>query len=217
MGTSREPEGGTGVVAAPEDGCTAAVRAGGSADRAEGSTGCAEGSSAAAEGAVGCPEVATVRAEGCPTATDVALLEGWHGIARGLGGVQEELSAEVARGSRIDPAAVQVLWFLLTRPGGAVPMNQVSRLLGFSTAGTTKVVDRLAELGLIERRPSPDDRRVTFAALTPHGREAAGDLAADLARALRERVVGVIGEEGFTTLVTLTGRLSEGTAGPCGA
>ncbi|WP_086023057.1 MarR family winged helix-turn-helix transcriptional regulator [Streptomyces sp. SPB074] len=164
-----------------------------------------------------------MRGGGCPSATDVALLEGWHGIARGLGGVQEELSAEVARGSRIDPAAVQVLWFLLTRPGVAVPMNQVARLLGFSTAGTTKVVDRLAELGLLERRPSPDDRRVTFAALTPGGRAAAGDLADDLARALRERVVGVIGEEGFTTLVSLTGRLAKGAdawpaggAGPCG-
>ncbi|WP_433341426.1 MarR family winged helix-turn-helix transcriptional regulator [Streptomyces sp. CA-253872] len=197
METSREPVVGcgAGVMPAPGDGCTAAVRP---------------------EGAAVPPEGAVAGGEGCPSATDVALLEGWHGIARGLGGVQEGLSAEVARGSRVDPAAVQVLWFLLTRPGGAVPMNQVSRLLGFSTAGTTKVVDRLAELGLIERRPSPEDRRVTFAALTPHGRETAGDLASDLARALRERVVGVIGEEGFATLVTLTGQLSQG-AGPCGA
>ena len=48
-------------------------------------------------------------------------------------------------------------------------MSQLSAVLGFSTAGTTKVADRLAEAGMIERGPSAADRRVILVTLTEHG------------------------------------------------
>lgn len=67
-------------------------------------------------------------------------------------------------------------------------MNQLSQLMGFSTAGITKVVDRLCEAGLLERRASCSDRRVTYAALPPVGLSAAADASSAPAAALRRRM-----------------------------
>jgi len=39
-----------------------------------------------------------------------------------------------------------------------------------SSGGTTKRLDRLAEAGLVERRPEPEDRRGTIVRLTARGR-----------------------------------------------
>ncbi len=41
-----------------------------------------------------------------------------------------------------------------------------------SSGGITKRLDRLAEAGLVQRRPDPDDRRGTLVRLTPEGRAA---------------------------------------------
>lgn len=53
--------------------------------------------------------------------------------------------------------------------------------------------------GLVERRPSSSDRRVTFAALTPLGRKTATAAAKVFADAVRRRVVEPLGEEGFAS------------------
>ena len=38
-----------------------------------------------------------------------------------------------------------------------------------SSGGMTKRLDRLVDVGLVERRPDPDDRRGTLVRLTPRG------------------------------------------------
>jgi DNA-binding MarR family transcriptional regulator len=48
----------------------------------------------------------------------------------------------------------------------------VSRSLAMSKSGVTRLVDRLATRGLVERAACPTDRRVIWAGLTPQGREA---------------------------------------------
>jgi DNA-binding MarR family transcriptional regulator len=103
---------------------------------------------------------------------------------------------------------VWVLWLLVTAPGKAAPMNELSRVLSFSTAGTTKLVDRMTGLGLLERRTHASDRRVTLAALTPAGAETAVRISRLVASALRKRVVEQIGDEAFETLVRTIGAIT---------
>ena len=64
----------------------------------------------------------------------------------------------------------------LIEPGEGVPMNSLAGMLFCDASNVTGIVDRLESRGLIERRPSPKDRRVKLLVLTAEGervREAA--------------------------------------------
>jgi MarR family transcriptional regulator, transcriptional regulator for hemolysin len=52
---------------------------------------------------------------------------------------------------------------------GPVNQTRAAEHLGQGRAATGAQVDRLQQLGLIERRPDPDDRRVWMVAITPTG------------------------------------------------
>lgn len=151
-----------------------------------------------------CPETAQV-GEGdgsrCPTSEDHALLQQWDVLQSGMRRLTDQLLDDVETKTGLAPSSFQVLWFLLTAPENAAPMNQLAATLGFTTAGTTKVADRLAEAGLLERHPSPCDRRVILARLTEPGLTAAVTAALTLADALRKRVVGPLGAQSFGSLV----------------
>jgi DNA-binding MarR family transcriptional regulator len=131
----------------------------------------------------------------------LAVLMEWHSLQSGVERLTDSLYAEVEMRNGLAPSSFRALLFLMTVPGKAAPMNQLSQALGFSTAGTTKVVDRLAEAGLVERRPSGSDRRVTFTALTSEGTESVLAASRSLAETVRTRVVEPLGEGVFTALV----------------
>ncbi|MET9607327.1 MarR family transcriptional regulator [Streptomyces sp. NPDC006512] len=54
-------------------------------------------------------------------------------------------------------------------PGGRLRMSDLATQSLLSTSGVTRVVDRLERGGLVRREASPDDRRSTYAVLTPEG------------------------------------------------
>ena len=60
---------------------------------------------------------------------------------------------------------------------GPVNQTRAAEHLGQGRAATGSQVDRLQELGLIERRPDPDDRRVWMVAITPSGKSRAAEVA----------------------------------------
>jgi DNA-binding MarR family transcriptional regulator len=60
----------------------------------------------------------------------------------------------------------------LSVEGSMLRMSEIARRLILSRGGTTKVIDRLEEMGLVERRPDPDDRRATIVSITTAGRDA---------------------------------------------
>lgn len=65
------------------------------------------------------------------------------------------------------PKQLGVLWKL--EPGASLPMRAIGESLHCDASYVTDLVDRLEERQLIERRASPEDRRVTLIALTPDG------------------------------------------------
>jgi DNA-binding MarR family transcriptional regulator len=143
----------------------------------------------------------------CPTPQEFALLQQWNALQSGFRRVTDQLLCDVANSTGLAPSSFQVLWFLLTTPGLSAPMNQLTEVLGFTTAGTTKVADRLADAGLLERRPQPTDRRVILAALTEDGHQIAVTAARTFTQALQERVIGPLGEERFASLADAIGGL----------
>jgi DNA-binding MarR family transcriptional regulator len=159
------------------------------------------------DGTAGCGASAALSLSGglAPSTGELALLQQWHGLHSGVRRMTDGLLADVEAENGLVPSSFQALMFLVAAPGQAAPMNHLAQALGFSTAGTTKVVDRLAEAGLVERRPSGSDRRVTYTALTTAGAERVLAASRTLARVLRTRVVDPLGEEVF-------GRLAEAVA-----
>jgi DNA-binding MarR family transcriptional regulator len=54
-------------------------------------------------------------------------------------------------------------------PGRPIPMRHAAQALACDASNVTGLVDRLESRGLIRRRPSEEDRRVTMLDLTPTG------------------------------------------------
>lgn len=53
---------------------------------------------------------------------------------------------------------------------GALPMGKIGQRLQVHPASVTNTINRLAEDGLVERRPDSEDGRTVLAAITPAGR-----------------------------------------------
>jgi DNA-binding MarR family transcriptional regulator len=70
-----------------------------------------------------------------------------------------------------DLAALRML-IIREQRGESVSPHDVARHLRISTASTTKLLDRLAASGHVERRPHPSDRRARVVVLTDESRRA---------------------------------------------
>jgi DNA-binding MarR family transcriptional regulator len=86
--------------------------------------------------------------------------------------------ADAALSRGMEPYALQNGWFdllaALRRAGEPYELNptELMRSTLLSSGGMTKRLDRLAEAGLIRRRPDPGDRRGTLVGLTRRGKAA---------------------------------------------
>jgi DNA-binding MarR family transcriptional regulator len=86
-------------------------------------------------------------------------------------------------------AAYEALRLLAFARTGTLPMGKMGTRLMVHPASVTNVIGRLERRGLVGRRPSPDDRRVVLATITPAGR----DLAEEATAALNESAFGIPG------------------------
>ena len=59
---------------------------------------------------------------------------------------------------------------ILRGEGAPLPIMEIRRRLIERTPGITRLVDRLEQLGLVERCPCDTDRRATMCEITPAGR-----------------------------------------------
>jgi len=66
-------------------------------------------------------------------------------------------------------AAYEALRLLAFSRRGSLPMGKMGERLMVHPASVTNAITRLEQRGLVERRLSPDDRRVVLATITPAG------------------------------------------------
>src|SRR4051794_8821930 len=69
-------------------------------------------------------------------------------------------------GAEFDLSPIQCHVLHLLHPGRPLPMGRLAETLSCDASNVTGLVDRLESRGLIERRPSQDDRRVKVLQLT---------------------------------------------------
>jgi DNA-binding MarR family transcriptional regulator len=66
-------------------------------------------------------------------------------------------------------SAVQAKVLLTLQPDGAVTMRAIAALLQYDASNLTGVIDRLEEMGAVQRQPHPSDRRAKGVVLTAEG------------------------------------------------
>lgn len=74
---------------------------------------------------------------------------------------------------------------------GPLLLGEVQRKILVSSGGITFLVDKLADRGLVERRPCASDRRARYAALTRKGEALMSEIFPAHAEAIREAMSGL--------------------------
>ena len=109
----------------------------------------------------------TLQPTACPSGDEkvqlfALLLETNARLARSLGVVLETTC-------ELPLPWFEVLLQLRTAPEGRLKMNKIADAIVHSTGGTTRLIDRLEQAGLVQRHLCPSDRRAIHVAITAQG------------------------------------------------
>lgn len=100
-----------------------------------------------------------------------------------------------------------VLLHLGRSPGGYCPISELVEATALTSGGVTRLVDRIEQAGYVERRPCPNDRRVTYVGLTTSGWDMLERASAVHVRGIQEQLVDALSPEELAqfdaTLTTL--------------
>jgi len=144
-----------------------------------------------------------------PARPERSALDLWDGLTGAAltvrAGVAELLDGELG----ILPEEADLLLRLDEAPEQRLRMADVSRALRLSKSGVTRLVDRLAERGLVVRAACPSDRRVVYAGLTDEGRRAAEAAGPALAAGVAQQLAGRISPEDLDLLTASLRRLTD--------
>jgi DNA-binding MarR family transcriptional regulator len=96
---------------------------------------------------------------------------------------------------------------LLHLAEGPLSMSEIADRLILSRGGTTKVVDRLEEMGYVSRRPNTEDRRATIVEITEAGDEARARARTVIDAELEDMWARHITDEEATVLIEVADRV----------
>jgi DNA-binding MarR family transcriptional regulator len=135
--------------------------------------------------------------------TDDELVTSWGLVYTNVGRAQRRLL------DKLDEYGIPGQWFtvlhlLLKAEDNRLPMSRIARDLSMSGGGFTKLADRMATEGLIDRRSSAGDRRVVYAGLTDLGLSTAKRGALIYAAGIREYLLPAIPAASLAELAKLT-------------
>lgn len=100
-----------------------------------------------------------------------AEMAAWHGLLRAHSALVRELDAQMHDAHGLSLTQYEVLLLLTRSDDGAMRMTDLADGALLSLSGLSRLVDRLTDMGLVERAECPTDRRGAFACITPVGRE----------------------------------------------
>jgi len=102
-------------------------------------------------------------------------LSAWLNLIQAHEAVSAGLEGELERATGLSLAEHEVLVRLADDPEGRLRMLDLTGLVLLSKSGMTRLIDRMADAGLVERQACATDRRVVYAAITPKGRHVLGE------------------------------------------
>ena len=147
------------------------------------------------------------------TSRQRAALDLWDGLTGAQLTMRARLAEVLDAELGILPEEADLLVLLSQAPEQRLRMVDVSGPLRLSKSGVTRLVDRLAERGLVVRAPCPKDRRVVYAGLTDQGRQAAAAAAPALAAGVAQQLAGRLSSRELDHLTASLRRLAAEEAG----
>jgi DNA-binding MarR family transcriptional regulator len=93
----------------------------------------------------------------------------WRNLMQLVFNLPRELGDDLQRSCGLSSTDYSVLMHLSEAPDGQLYMSELASRTNLSPSRITRVIDDMARIGLVERRPGSLDARNTFAALTKAG------------------------------------------------
>ncbi len=147
------------------------------------------------------------------TLLDEAELAAWRGMLLVHRRVTAALDEELEREHGLALGSYEVLLHLSAAPEGSLRMGDLAGKLLISPSGVTRLVDRLARRGLVERTSCPNDRRGTFARLTEEGERRFEEARPTHMRGIREHFLSHLDGDDRERLAAIWERLAAAPAG----
>lgn len=117
-------------------------------------------------------------------------MRAWQALIHAHHQVIRKLDRELREEHDLPIAEYDVLLRLAQAPGRALRMTDLAEKVMLSPSGLTRLVDRLATRGLVQRRAAPEDARVALASLTQEGMSQLRKAARTHLRGIREHFTG---------------------------
>ncbi|HWH25346.1 MAG TPA: MarR family transcriptional regulator [Pseudolysinimonas sp.] len=114
-------------------------------------------------------------------------VDAWESLYRAQVAVLRQLRAEFP-GDEVSLVEYDVLFNLFRQPDRRARIRDLTPQLLLSQPSVSRLIDRLATRGLVERTPDPDDARGTQVALTPDGVEVFRRVGTQHSRWIAERM-----------------------------
>jgi DNA-binding MarR family transcriptional regulator len=130
-------------------------------------------------------------------------------IFESAAGIRREVGPSLERDYELPGQSFEVLIRLARSPGGRLRMTDLASQTALTPSGLTRAVDRLADAGLVTREACPNDRRGSFAALTPVGRTKMDEALGCHRRQVATLLDGVFERHEHAELIDLLRRLRD--------
>jgi DNA-binding MarR family transcriptional regulator len=131
----------------------------------------------------------------------------WRSFVIAHARVIRALDDELRTRHGLDLAGFEVLYELLSAPDNQLRMAELAERLVYTRSGVTRVVDRLARRGYLERCSVDDDARGVYAILTGKGFAVFDAAVGNHVAAVRRLFLDPVGEDA-TTLAQVLSRLT---------
>jgi DNA-binding MarR family transcriptional regulator len=139
-----------------------------------------------------------------------AAVAAFIGLIRAHASATRGLSSELLEEHGLTLNDYECLLRVSHAEGGQLRRVDLSRELLLTPSGITRLLEGLESAGYVEKRTCASDARVTYAALTPAGRDKLKQAGRSHAASVRELFGGRYTDDELATLSGLLERLAEG-------
>ncbi|GAB2542816.1 MarR family winged helix-turn-helix transcriptional regulator [Gracilibacillus alcaliphilus] len=113
-------------------------------------------------------------------------------LTRALESLKRRVEEDI-KSTGLNPTEFAVLELVYNK--GEQPIQKIGEKVLIASSSITYVVDKLEKKKLLERKPCPHDRRITFAEITAEGRDLMNNIFPRHRKAIKEICAGLDREE----------------------